>query len=364
MAASCPAQSLRSNPLGPDGDGIDSDVEYYENVNQPPQTLFSEQVVLLRGLPPLPAVKAAQRTELWKILEGRYLLPPANQVHLYLFPGSVRHMHPEFDAVLEVLLRTDPAALVVLAVPRSGRDNLPTVHAAVRHDLMHPTMPVAAVSKLRQRLRSSIGTEAANRVRVLPPLDEKIYHALRRQVVAVLDPFPVGMHVQILEALKEGIPVISAPALQECTHSHMPGIARALQLSFWDWPTTAEEYAVLAMRLQREQSLQMSFVPPEALRTSFIPTQERVSTLTPDKPKQVSNTDRVRASSPPAYDAGAGGVTIDGLGVEVEDGAGDRAKESEGEQMSEVMARLEDGTHGEQLVAFIMRLKSSQGKSK
>ena len=76
----------------------------------------------------------------------------------------------------------DPAALVVLAVPRTGRDNLPTVHVAVRHDLMHPTMPVAAVSKLRQRLRNSIGVEASNRVRVLPPLDEQIYHALRRYV--------------------------------------------------------------------------------------------------------------------------------------------------------------------------------------
>ncbi len=32
--------------------------------------------------------------------------------HLYLFPGSVKHLHPEFDAVLLVLLRTDPQALV------------------------------------------------------------------------------------------------------------------------------------------------------------------------------------------------------------------------------------------------------------
>ena len=47
---------------------------------------------------------------------------------------------------------------VVIAVPRRGRDNLPATHAAVRHDLLHPTMPIAAVSTLKRRLRSSLGT--------------------------------------------------------------------------------------------------------------------------------------------------------------------------------------------------------------
>ena len=269
---SCPIQTL-VNPSDVSDDDDEED-DLFRTVNRPPQSLYSEQVVLLKGLPPLPTISAANRQELWNVLQKKYLMPPASDVHLYLFPGSVRHMHPEFDAVLEVLLKRDAAAMVVLAVPRVGRDNLPTVHFAVRHDLMHPTMPAAAVAKLRHRLQKTLGTEAASRVRVLPPLDEHIYHALRRHVIAVLDPFPVGTHVQVLEALKEGIPVISAPALQECTASHMPGIARALQLSFWDWPTTAEEYAVLALRMQREQSLQMQFVPPDSLRTSFIPRKQ------------------------------------------------------------------------------------------
>ena len=42
-------------------------------------------------------------------------------------------------------------------VPRSGRDGVPTTHIAVRHDLLHPTMPAAAVAKLRARLRTSLG---------------------------------------------------------------------------------------------------------------------------------------------------------------------------------------------------------------
>jgi hypothetical protein len=44
----------------------------------------------------------------------------------------------------------------------------------------------------------------------------------------VLDPYPVGTHTQILEALFEGIPIVSAPKLQECTNSHAIGIVSAL----------------------------------------------------------------------------------------------------------------------------------------
>ena len=44
---------------------------------------------------------------------------------------------------------------------------------------------------------------------MLPPLDERMYRGLLRQAVAVLDPFPVGAHVQVLEALLDGVPVVS-----------------------------------------------------------------------------------------------------------------------------------------------------------
>jgi hypothetical protein len=245
----------------------------------PASSLFSEQVVYLRGLPPLPRVTAIRRVDLWDIMQRQYFIPlpsasPSNHLHalhLYLFPGSVRQMHPEFDQALYVLLKTDPAAMVLMAVPKTGRDHLPTVHSAVRHDLMHPAMPAAAAAKLRSRLRESLGTELSSRVRILPPLEERVYHSLRRHVVAVLDPFPVGTHVAILQAMKEGVPVVSAPILQECTHSHAVGIAKALRLSKFTWPTSAEEYAVEAMRLQREEGLRLEFVPPDSLRTSYIP---------------------------------------------------------------------------------------------
>lgn len=105
---------------------------------------------------------------------------------------------------------------------------MPTTHIAVRHDLLHPSMPAAAVAKLRARLKNTIGVDLIKRIRILPPLEERLYRALLRVSVAVLDPYPVGTHTQILEALSEGIPIVSAPQLQECTNSHAIGIVTAL----------------------------------------------------------------------------------------------------------------------------------------
>lgn len=64
-----------------------------------------------------------------------------------------------------------------------------------------------------------------------------------------------------------GVPVVSAPKLQECTNSHAYGIANAIGiqgpgLSRDDWPSTAEDYAVLALRLTGDHVLRQSFLPP------------------------------------------------------------------------------------------------------
>jgi hypothetical protein len=80
-----------------------------------PQELFSEQIVFFSGIPQLPITPPTEINELWKILQSRYLFPPQNRTHIYIFPGSIRHLHPEFDSALSILLRTDPMVMVVLA---------------------------------------------------------------------------------------------------------------------------------------------------------------------------------------------------------------------------------------------------------
>ena len=48
-----------------------------------------------------------------------------------------------------------------------------------------------------------------SRIRVLPPLDIKLYQLLLSISVAVLDPFPVGMHIQMIDAIDYNIPIVS-----------------------------------------------------------------------------------------------------------------------------------------------------------
>lgn len=58
---------------------------------------------------------------------------------------------------------------------------------------------------------------------------------------------------------------VSAPALQECTNSHAFGIAHSFSVGPFlrtEWPETAEDYGVFAIRLQHEEYLRNSFNPP------------------------------------------------------------------------------------------------------
>lgn len=230
-----------------------------------PQQYFSEQIVLLDGVPPYPRMPPITSEELRSVMKARYLVEIGNRTHIYLFPASVKHFHPEFDKVAEVILRTDPMAIIVLAIVKTGRDNLPTTHIAVRHDLMHPAMPSAVVAKLKSRLSYALRNNL-ERVRVLPPLDEQIFRALQKQSVVVLDPFPVGLHIGIVEAFHDGVPVLSAPDLQECTNSHAYSIGTKLEVPAYlkseenVLPSTAEEYGVTAVRIAREYGMRKKFV--------------------------------------------------------------------------------------------------------
>ena len=46
-------------------------------------------------------------------------------------------------------------------------------------------------------------------MRFLPPLDDRMFQALKSAAIAILDPYPVGMHIPVLEAIQEGIPVVN-----------------------------------------------------------------------------------------------------------------------------------------------------------
>jgi hypothetical protein len=131
-----------------------------------------------------------------------------------------------------------------------------------------------------------------DRVRVLPPIDEAVLRGLQQLAVAVLDPFPVGMHLPVLQAMLDQVPVLTSFALQECTNSHAFNLARFLNISSAQaplqpgstavsnhantdnyevglsrhnnflalYPTSPEEYGVWAVRLQREPEFRAAFI--------------------------------------------------------------------------------------------------------
>ena len=101
-----------------------------DKYNVAPQDLFHEQVVLLNELPMLPLGSLSSEEELASVMKDRFRVPPLNESSVYLFPGSVRHLHPEFDTALATLLRTDAKCYVIVTLPRMGRDGLPTTHVA------------------------------------------------------------------------------------------------------------------------------------------------------------------------------------------------------------------------------------------
>jgi glycosyltransferase involved in cell wall biosynthesis len=136
------------------------------------------------------------------------------------------------DSAISILLKTDKLAIVCTALlsptlhlsplfplllpahaqilftsPLMGRDMLPPLHHAVIHDQLHPASPTAACAKLRARLIPHIG-DAISRLRFLPPIDDNSFHVLRSHSIAVLDSYPVGMHLPILEAMAAGVPVV------------------------------------------------------------------------------------------------------------------------------------------------------------
>ena len=108
-------------------------VGHMDKYNVAPQDLFHEQVVLLNELPMLPLGSLSSEQELASVMKDRFRIPPLNESNIYLFPGSVRHLHPEFDAALATLLKTDEKCYVIVTLPRMGRDGLPTTHIAGRY---------------------------------------------------------------------------------------------------------------------------------------------------------------------------------------------------------------------------------------
>ena len=100
----------------------------------------------------------------------------------------------------------------------------------------------------------------------MPPLDVTLYRALLSISIAVLDPFPVGLHIQLIDAIDSNIPIVTAPMLQECTARHGLGLLRAANRghgSIEEYPQSVEDYAVYALSLQQNVALRSLYIVEE-----------------------------------------------------------------------------------------------------
>src|SRR5690349_15051125 len=95
------------------------------------------------------------------------------------------------------------------------------------------------------------------------------------------DPFPVGLHVPILEAIYDRVPVISSFKLQECTNSHAVNVLMSIKdmtqgyeprngkpsaevgvvdVTYDLYPHNAEDFGVLAVTLTRDAKRRQNYV--------------------------------------------------------------------------------------------------------
>ncbi|HEY9840538.1 MAG TPA: tetratricopeptide repeat protein [Candidatus Obscuribacterales bacterium] len=148
--------------------------------------------------------------------------------HLYFCPSTLQKLHPDFDAVLGLILCADPLAEVLL--------------------VRQPQTPMH--EPLQQRLARSL-PDVAERIRFLPWMDHTGFCSLVSQADAILDSFPFGGGTTARIVLSLDQPYLTWPG--EFLYGRMPlGHYRRMGCVA-PIATSAEDYAALAVRLASDR---------------------------------------------------------------------------------------------------------------
>lgn len=206
----------------PETSGIQAIDYYLSSVDLEPenaQAHYTERLVLLKNLPTYyyrPQLGGASRT--------RRDFGWDDDTHAYVCPQSLFKLHPEFDAALCDILRSDPAGRLVLLDPpnRHWRDLL--------WQRWERTLP-----------------DVLPRIQFLPPQSNDDFLSLLALADVMLDPFHFGGGNTTYEALAFGTPIVTWPGpfmrgrvtyACYCRMQEMVCVAE-----------TPEEYAQVAVRL-------------------------------------------------------------------------------------------------------------------
>jgi len=137
--------------------------------------------------------------------------------------------HPSFDEALANLLSKDPVAVIVITYSSNQpawqaqlerrlasaiqlREASAAAVASTRDSSEAAAAGAAGVAATVNLLNATVLTSA--RVRFLPSLEHAAFLNLLQHADAVLDPWPFGGGVTSLEALSQGVPVVTLPSRQ------------------------------------------------------------------------------------------------------------------------------------------------------
>ncbi len=205
------------------------------------QSHYSEKLHLLRDVGTLacyhPPEEPGPRSR------AHYGLPEGP--NLYVCPQTLFKFHPDFDAMLEGILRGDPTGLLVL----------------LRSD----------IAPWRDRLLARFATrfpDCLDRVRFLGRLDEDDFNGLLRLADVVLDtPHFNGMNTS-LQAFAMGSPVVTLPKDFQ-RGRHVLGMYR--RMGWMDLVADSpERYVALALRLAQDRGYRAAAVAEIEARRSVL----------------------------------------------------------------------------------------------
>jgi protein O-GlcNAc transferase len=202
---------------------------------------YSERLFLLRDLgtlayyyrPPAPA--ATKRREDFGL--------PA-EAHLYLCPQTLFKLHPEFDALLAGILRSDPRGLVVLICAKSSR----------------------WVDLLEARFKATM-PDVASRIVFLSRQDSAGFASLLAACDVVLDTIHFNGMNTSLEAFSAGTPVVTLPGDFQ-RGRHTAGMYRKMEFTECI-AADQNDYVRIAARLGTEEDYRRH-VSSEILRRNEV----------------------------------------------------------------------------------------------
>lgn len=187
---------------------------------------YSEQLFLLRNLGTLayyyrPAIEQPQKTRQY------FGLP--QDMHVYVCPQALFKVHPDFDAFLANILRSDPLGEVVLVDARTA----------------------AWGQLLRERFQKTL-PDVVGRVRFVPAMSREDFLALIAVCDVMLDTIYFNGMNTSLEALAVGIPVVTLPTLLQ-RGRHTYGMYKRMGMDECI-ARTPEQYINISLRLGTDKN--------------------------------------------------------------------------------------------------------------